>query len=459
MGKFKRRVIHFVVMLIVIGLGVAGFLALTASKPQLKRTKPPVPVPMVRVTKIQIGTKTITIQGEGTVRPLREIELVPQVGGKVVSVSPIMVDGGEFQKGDTLLRIDPLDYELAVTLARARVKDSESRLKVAEEEAASAKEEWQLLYQNNREVEKEPPALVAKEPQLAAARARLSPCRVCPRQCKIDRLADEGAIFTDYYGEQSCTAGRSAFITGQHPVRTGLTKVGFPGSAIGIQKEDPTLAELLKNHGYATGQFGKNHLGDRDEHLPTNHGFDEFFGFLTGGHQYFPELWTLDDISGVDSQFAAYKTKLLRNDTRIDEKEYLTDALSREAVRFIQGATAKDQPFFLYLAYNAPHTPWQVPDKWFDKYARDADLLVHECFIAVPDLIAKLNLTPEAALQVGTQIHTAPEAFGKVMSMVKPRHAIAYHFFYDHDTVPGILRRMAPSITRGRAQPGTPPPP
>ena len=138
MSKVKRRIIHFVVMLIVIGLGVAGFLALTASKPQLKRTKPPVPLPMVRVAKIQTGPKTITIQGEGTVRPLREIELVPQVSGKIVSVSPIMVDGGEFKKGDTLLRIDPLDYELAVTLARAKVKDSESRLRVAEEEAAAA---------------------------------------------------------------------------------------------------------------------------------------------------------------------------------------------------------------------------------------------------------------------------------------------------------------------------------
>jgi RND family efflux transporter MFP subunit len=174
MSKIKRRIIHFAIMVTIIGLGVVGFLALTASKPQLKRTKPPVPIPMVRVTKVQTGTKAITIRGEGTVRPLREIELVPQVGGKVVSVSPIMVDGGEFKKGDTLLRIDPLDYELAVTLARAKVKDAESRLKVAEEEAASALEEWQLLYQNNREVEKDPPALVAKKPQLAAAKARLA---------------------------------------------------------------------------------------------------------------------------------------------------------------------------------------------------------------------------------------------------------------------------------------------
>ena len=96
----------------------------------------------------------------------------------------------------------------------------------------------------------------------------------------IDRIAREGALFTDWYGQQSCTAGRAAFITGQSPIRTGLTKVGLPGAPEGMTKEDPTIAELLKPLGYATGQFGKNHLGDRDEMLPSNHGFDEFFGNL-----------------------------------------------------------------------------------------------------------------------------------------------------------------------------------
>src|SRR5512143_176467 len=96
----------------------------------------------------------------------------------------------------------------------------------------------------------------------------------------IDRIAAEGAMFTDYYGQQSCTAGRAAFITGQTPFRTGLTKVGLPGSDIGIRPQDPTIAEVLKPLGYMTGQFGKNHLGDKDEFLPTNHGFDEFFGNL-----------------------------------------------------------------------------------------------------------------------------------------------------------------------------------
>src|SRR5271166_928630 len=96
----------------------------------------------------------------------------------------------------------------------------------------------------------------------------------------IDRLAKEGMIFTDSYGEQSCTAGRSSFITGQSVLRTGLSKVGLPGATLGMSDKNPTIATLLKARGYATGQFGKNHLGDRNEHLPTVHGFDEFYGNL-----------------------------------------------------------------------------------------------------------------------------------------------------------------------------------
>src|ERR1700723_1692 len=100
------------------------------------------------------------------------------------------------------------------------------------------------------------------------------------RTPNIDRIANEGAIFTDYYAQQSCTAGRAAFITGQSPIRTGLLKVGLPGAKEGLSDKDPTLAELLKARGYTSGQFGKNHLGDRNEFLPTVHGFDEFFGNL-----------------------------------------------------------------------------------------------------------------------------------------------------------------------------------
>jgi arylsulfatase len=100
------------------------------------------------------------------------------------------------------------------------------------------------------------------------------------RTPNIDRIGREGAVFTDWYGQQSCTAGRAAFITGQSPIRTGLTKVGLPGATLGLNEKDPSVADVMKALGYATGQFGKNHLGDRNEHLPTVHGFDEFFGNL-----------------------------------------------------------------------------------------------------------------------------------------------------------------------------------
>src|SRR5438445_7742558 len=100
------------------------------------------------------------------------------------------------------------------------------------------------------------------------------------RTPNIDRIAAEGAIFTDYYGQQSCTAGRAAFITGQSPLRTGLLKVGLPAAKEGLSEKDPTIAELLKPQGYTTAQFGKNHLGDRNEFLPTVHRFDELFGNL-----------------------------------------------------------------------------------------------------------------------------------------------------------------------------------
>jgi arylsulfatase len=96
----------------------------------------------------------------------------------------------------------------------------------------------------------------------------------------IDTIAEEGIRFTDHYAQPSCTAGRAAFITGQYPIRSGMTTVGQPGDSLGLQAKSPSLAEVLKSAGYATGHFGKNHLGDRNEHLPTVHGFDEFFGNL-----------------------------------------------------------------------------------------------------------------------------------------------------------------------------------
>jgi len=110
------------------------------------------------------------------------------------------------------------------------------------------------------------------------------------RTPNIDRVAAEGMLFTDSYAEQSCTAGRAALITGQSVFRTGLSKVGLPGADLGLRAEDPTIAELLKPLGYATGQFGKNHFGDKDEFLPTQHGFDEFFGFLDQRQLNLPDV-------------------------------------------------------------------------------------------------------------------------------------------------------------------------
>ena len=174
MTRITKRLIHILVTVAFIGTGVVGFLLLTANKPQLKKTKPPTPVPMVSAVAVRIDNVTIPIIGEGTVRPLREFQLAPQVNGRIIFISPSLVNGGDFKKGTLMLRIDPVDYQIAVTLAEARVKDTESGLRLAEEEAAAAQEEWSLLNEDNPEPRREPPALVAKLPQLEAAKARLA---------------------------------------------------------------------------------------------------------------------------------------------------------------------------------------------------------------------------------------------------------------------------------------------
>ena len=140
------------------------------------------------------------------------------------------------------------------------------------------------------------------------------------RTPNIDRIADEGMRFTDSYGEQSCTAGRSSFITGQSVFRTGLSKVGMPGVDVGLQAEDPTIAELLKPLGYATGQFGKNHLGDLNKYLPTVHGFDEFFGNLyhlnAEEEPELPELAAGRGLPAVQRAFPAPRRHPLLGDRR-----------------------------------------------------------------------------------------------------------------------------------------------
>ncbi len=193
----------------------------------------------------------------------------------------------------------------------------------------------------------------------------------------IDRIAAEGVRFTDYYGEQSCTAGRAAFITGQNPYRTGLTKVGMPGADIGLRAEDPTIATALRSLGYATGQFGKNHFGDRDEFLPTAHGFDEFFGNLYHlNAEEEPELDdypTDDDIPGFRERFGPrgviHSWAEGDGSQRIEDTGPLTrermktidEEVVPEALRFMRDAHAQDTPFFLWL--NTTHMHFRTHTK------------------------------------------------------------------------------------------------
>ncbi len=175
MKKFMRWSIQILIAILFLGLGYFGMNELKASKPQMERRKPPPPKPTVRTITVETTSNPVMVQGEGTVKPLKEINLVPQVGGKVIEVSPSLVNGGQFKEGDVLLRIDPIDYELAVTLAGARVKGAQSNLELAKEEAAAAREEWRLIKGLSKESDRvrKPPPLVAKEPQLAYARAQL----------------------------------------------------------------------------------------------------------------------------------------------------------------------------------------------------------------------------------------------------------------------------------------------
>lgn len=173
----------------------------------------------------------------------------------------------------------------------------------------------------------------------------------------IDRIAREGGLFTDYYGQQSCTAGRAAFITGQSPYRTGLLKVGLPGAKEGMQAEDPTLAELLKPHGYMTGQFGKNHLGDRDEHLPTAHGFDEFFGSLyhlnaedEPEHPDYPKNPEFREKFGPRGVLHSYADGRIENTGPLTKKrmETIDQEVTDAAIGFLKRAKEQDKPFFLW---------------------------------------------------------------------------------------------------------------
>ena len=173
----------------------------------------------------------------------------------------------------------------------------------------------------------------------------------------IDRVAKEGGLFTDWYGQQSCTAGRAAFMTGQSPFRTGLLKVGLPGAKEGLSIKDPTIPGLLKNHGYVTAQYGKNHLGDLDEHLPTNHGFDEFYGNLyhLNAEQepehpdYFknPALKKAFGPRGVIKSFAN-GTITDTGPLTIERMKTVDEEVTKGAMNFVDRAVKANKPFFLW---------------------------------------------------------------------------------------------------------------
>lgn len=212
------------------------------------------------------------------------------------------------------------------------------------------------------------------------------------RTPNLDRIANEGAVFTDYYAQNSCTAGRAAFITGQTPLRTGLLKVGLPGAKQGLQDKDPTIAELLKPLGYATAQIGKNHLGDRNEFLPTRHGFDEFLGNLyhlnseeepedpeypkdPAFHKLFGPRGVLDvkaatkDDATEDPRFGKVGRQTIKDTGPLTRKrmETVEDELMGRSLDFIERSHKAGKPFFLWHNSTRMHVWTRLSPKWDNK--------------------------------------------------------------------------------------------
>jgi arylsulfatase len=226
------------------------------------------------------------------------------------------------------------------------------------------------------------------------------------RTPNIDRIAREGMMFTDYYAEQSCTAGRSTFITGQCTLRTGLSKVGIPGATVGLQARDATIAELLKPMGYATGQFGKNHLGDRDEYLPTNHGFDEFFGNLYHlNAEEDPENHFYPQDPDFRKRFGPRGVLKTSSDGKIEDTGPLTkkrmetidDETSAAAIDFMQRQARANKPFFCWFNSTRMHFRTHVRAAHRDKPGLDSrteyadgmiehDAIIGQVLKAVDDL-------------------------------------------------------------------------
>ncbi|PTX44869.1 arylsulfatase [Christiangramia gaetbulicola] len=226
----------------------------------------------------------------------------------------------------------------------------------------------------------------------------------------IDRIGEEGIIFTDHYAQPSCTAGRAAFITGQYPIRSGMTTVGQPGDALGLKKESPSLAEVLKKQGYRTGHFGKNHLGDRNEHLPTVHGFDEFFGNLyhlntqeeaeQRDYQNFGKAYsgsleeyekkfgtrgvihsfaTNENNSSSDPRFGPVGKQRIEDTGPLTQermKNFDREEVIPKALDFIEESKDSNEPFFVWLNTSRMHLYTRVEEEWLnkvEKYTSEAD--------------------------------------------------------------------------------------
>jgi arylsulfatase len=243
----------------------------------------------------------------------------------------------------------------------------------------------------------------------------------------IDRVAKEGMIFTDYYGEQSCTAGRSSYISGQSVFRTGLSKVGLPGAELGMQEADPTIAGLLKAYGYATGQFGKNHLGDKDEHLPTNHGFDEFFGNLyhlnaeeEPENEDYPKDPAFKERYGPRGVIKSFAGGEIIDTGPLTKKrmETVDDETLDAAIDFIRRKHAEGTPFYVWWNGTRMHFRTHVKDELRGISGQDeyADGMVeHDMHVGkLLDLLDELGIADNTIVHYSTDngphMNTWPDA-------------------------------------------------
>ncbi len=313
----------------------------------------------------------------------------------------------------------------------------------------------------------------------------------------IDRIANEGMVFTDYYAQNSCTAGRAAFITGQSPFRTGLTKVGVPGADVGLQARDVTIAQALKPLGYATGQFGKNHLGDQDKFLPTNHGFDEFFGnlyHLNAEEEPERPYWPSNNPAflkfynprGVIHSFADGKV----DDTgplNVKRMETIDDETTDAAIAFMKKQVAAKTPFFVWMNFTRMHIFTHVRESYRGKggmgtrgneYADgmwEMDQNVGKLMKTLDDLGVEKNTIVVFTTDNGPNIFTWPDAASspfrseknsnwegafRVPAMVKwPDHikpgSVSNGMFAGEDWFPTLMAAVGDTTIKDRLLKGT----